>query len=153
VPSGALANSKATVLDLGSNRITQIANDAFGYTFLLRKLVLADNMLDIISTNLSAAIPSAEVMVGGNAIWALPMNNAKIPSNSSLAAGRNTIQCVQYGPTLQGCACPPAMRYGVSTTSTFILGEGTQVPPHSISRVGSHGRRVTCLVPLETMAS
>jgi Leucine-rich repeat (LRR) protein/tRNA A-37 threonylcarbamoyl transferase component Bud32 len=112
VPAGALANSKATVLDLGSNRITQIANDAFGYTFLLRKLVLVDNMLDIISTNLSAAIPSAEVMVGGNAIWALPMNNAKIPSNSSLAAGRNPIQCVQYGPTLQGCACPPAMRYG-----------------------------------------
>ena len=107
IDSGSLHNGVVSAIDLSSQKdggLTYIAADAFPYTFLLTSLLLSNNSLTFLSSDLLANMPALSALtVDANPIHAMPIQNNHIVSAQGIE-----MQCSSFGPIIHegDCQCP-----------------------------------------------
>jgi hypothetical protein len=114
ISAGEFDKSWVTTLDLSSNHITRIADDAFTGTTGLEELILSSNRLTMISVGLQSNTPTlTRLVITNNLIAALPFVSNTIDPTE---AANNLITCESYIPTAVGCTChgnSPALHQSV----------------------------------------
>lgn len=93
-----------TVLDLSDNLITWISDDAFGYTFDLKSLLLSRNKLTVLNSELLDSTPAlARLLIDSNNILAIPSTSNHLLDPSFFA--NNPLRCRVSGPRAANCSC------------------------------------------------